>query len=66
MAAARRLLPKYVRKRIMGYLKKINDVHAVRLPMDYDLKKWLVQNFEGEIRRLSGLIGRDLTSWTKI
>lgn len=44
-------------------LRKLNSVPAVREPLAPDLRRRLNQEFTPEVRRLSALLGRDLTSW---
>ncbi len=52
-----------VRQRIIERLKRWNTVYKPRPPMNPELRKRLILEFEPEISELGRLIGRDLSMW---
>ncbi|MDJ0691708.1 MAG: hypothetical protein QNJ41_24795 [Xenococcaceae cyanobacterium MO_188.B32] len=54
------LLEKFKKK-----LKKVNTEYKERSPLDPKLRDSLKQEFAPEIERLSSLLGRDLTYWSR-
>ena len=50
---------------IKAQLNRVNTKQAPRSPLDPELKKALQQEFAPEIERLSQLLGRDLTHWSR-
>jgi len=53
-------LPEFLRRALRG----LNIVYERRAPMDEGLRKQLQAEFAPEVKRLSELLGRDLTHWT--
>ena len=58
-------LPKPLRKYMSGVLNHLNTVQEPRPPMNPQLRKRLVMEFEPEIQALSVLLERDLSAWCK-
>lgn len=56
-----RRLRSYVRKK----LKQFNTLYVPRPPMDPELRRRLQAEFAPEVKRLSDLLGRDLTHWCR-
>ncbi len=51
------------RQKIIERLKRWNTIYKPRSPMNPELRKRLILEFETEIRELGKLIGRDLRMW---
>jgi hypothetical protein len=58
-------LPKPVRTYMSGVLNRLNIVQEPRPPMNPQLRRRLVMEFEPEIQALSVLLERDLSAWCK-
>ncbi|MCM1984904.1 sulfotransferase family protein [Lyngbya confervoides] len=58
------LIPVSLRQSIRQYLQGFNIKTESRKSMNPELKQQLQKEFAGEVKRLSGLIGRDLTFWS--
>ena len=50
---------------ILEKLKNINSKKTQHRPLDKELKRQLLQDFEQEINELENIIGRDLSFWRK-
>jgi hypothetical protein len=59
------LLPRLLRNKAAKILRRVNTIYGPRSPMDPDLKKRLKSEFKPEADRLSELLGRDLSHWSK-
>jgi hypothetical protein len=57
------LIPKRARYPLRRGLNRLNARHRPRNPMGSDLRKRLQESLLSDVRRLSGLLGRDLTYW---
>jgi hypothetical protein len=62
---AKLLIPTLVRQRILNGLMSLNTSHVQRSPMDANLRKHLQLEFMPEVKKLSELVGRDLTHWSR-
>jgi hypothetical protein len=62
---ARILLPRGVRQRLVAQVWRGNIAQRPRRPMDPALRRRLQAEFAPEVDRLSRLIGRDLTGWSR-
>jgi hypothetical protein len=62
---SRILIPTILRQSIVDNLVRLNTYFKPRLPIDPLLKKQLQAEFKLEIERLSELLGRDLTFWSR-
>ena len=62
-------LPQKTRRAILEGMKervkKMNTQVKPRPPLDPELRKTLQKEFAPEVKRLSQLLGRDLTHWSK-
>lgn len=63
--ALRRALPPGLRKRIFRSVGRANTLDVTRRKMDPALRGELQHEFEFDVRRLSALIGRDLSHWVR-
>ncbi len=63
--AAKVLLPSIIRRPIGQILSRWNISNKHRPPMDKHVRKRLQEQFAPEVKRLSKLLGRDLTHWCK-
>ena len=61
---ARTLLPDTSRRKFATYLARHNQKFVPRHPMDPQLRKKLIKEFEPDVRALSQLLGRDLSHWS--
>jgi hypothetical protein len=59
------LMPRSVRRALRQGLKQYNTIYVPRPPLDPELRKRLQTEFAPEVERLSQLLGRDLTHWSK-
>lgn len=64
-ALGKSALPLTLRHRIIGKLNNLNARHEPRQPMVPELRKRLQSEFAPEVERLSDLLERDLTHWSK-
>jgi hypothetical protein len=62
---ARRSVPRPLRRRLGGWLFALNTNYEPRRPMRADLRAQLQDEFAPDVVRLSALLGRDLTYWSK-
>lgn len=62
---SRRVLPRPLRHTIRTLLKSFNTQYQPSPAMDADLRRHLQAQFAPEVERLSNLLGRDLTYWSK-
>jgi len=60
------LISRLLYQKLLDKLKVLNIKYEPRLPMDPELRRRLLEEFVPEIERLSKLLGRDLTGWSKI
>lgn len=62
-------LPPSMRKTLLEgvkqKLKRLNTKHVPRPPLDPELRRSLQKEFAPEVERLSNLLGRDLTHWSR-
>jgi len=68
LLAIRPWLPQHVFKalgKVDARLRKLNTVPAARQALDPGLRRRLDEEFAPEVERLSALLGRDLTGWSK-
>jgi hypothetical protein len=64
--ATRVLLPsRSLRQSVAKHLQQLTIKKTKRPPMPYTLKQQLRQEYLPEVERLSDLVGRDLSAWTK-
>jgi hypothetical protein len=61
----RTLIPPPARWKLQKYVKSYNSRYEARKPMDAELSKRLRAEFAPEVERLSELLGRDLTHWSR-
>ena len=54
-----------VRESVGSFLLHLNTVYDVRPPIDSGVRKMLQDDLADEVRRLSALLGRDLSSWSE-
>src|SRR5439155_2574434 len=59
------LMPRTVRQGILQNLKLLNTHYEPRPSMDRELRRRLQTEFMPEVERLSELLDRDLTYWSK-
>ena len=59
------IIPDNLRQTLVGSLRRLNKTNAPRPPMDTELRRRLQAEFAPEVERLSELLGRDLTHWSK-
>jgi len=64
-AIARVLFPQGLRKGIRAGLQNLNTQSVQRPPMDYEIRRKLNAMFSGEVAKLSDILVRDLTEWSK-
>lgn len=57
------VVPPPLQGRFLPYLRHLNTRYIARPPLDPALRKRLHVEFEPEVKRLSRLLGRDLSSW---
>ena len=62
---AKLAMPQQLRQGLIEALKRYNTVYEPRPPMNPELRKSLQAEFVLEVERLSELLGRDLTHWSK-
>ncbi|MGK7346369.1 MAG: sulfotransferase domain-containing protein [Candidatus Nitrospinota bacterium M3_3B_026] len=62
---ANKTLPRAFRAWITDMLGKINAKHVPRPEMDPELRRMLKARFADDVKRLSRILGRDLTHWTE-
>lgn len=62
---ARRVIPDTPRRRIIRVLERVNLKYEERPPMNPELKRRLKEEFRPEVERLSQLLDRDLTYWSR-
>lgn len=60
------MVPKPLRQKLWARFRRLNIEYVSRPPMDPKLRKCLQVEFTPEGERLSDLLGRDLTHWTKV
>lgn len=56
--------PTFLQGRFLKRLKKLNTEYAERPALDQGLRRHLQVEFQPEVRRLSDLLGRDLSNWS--
>jgi hypothetical protein len=64
-AVARRVIPDTPRRKIIRTLERVNLKYEERPPMNPELKQRLKEEFRPEVERLSQLLNRDLTYWSR-
>ena len=64
-AFVRSVTSKRLRHRVRDTLRGLNAAPAPRPPLDPALRARLAHEFEPEVERLSGLLGRDLRHWSR-
>jgi hypothetical protein len=64
-SAVRRVLPRPTRKRLYRTAMRFNARAQARQAMDPELRARLTAELAPEVERLSALVGRDLTAWSK-
>jgi hypothetical protein len=62
---ARRVIPDTPRRKIIRALERVNLKYEERPPMNPELKRRLKEEFRPEVEKLSHLLGRDLTYWSR-
>jgi hypothetical protein len=62
---AKLLIPQQLCQGLIEAIKKHNTIYEPRPPMEPELRKSLQGDFALEIEKLSELLGRDLTHWSK-
>ena len=62
---ARRVVPDVPRRRIFKTLERLNLKYEQRPPMNPQLRQRLTAEFKPEVERLSKLLDRDLTYWSR-
>jgi hypothetical protein len=62
---ARRVIPDTPRRKIIRALERVNLKYEERTPMNPELKQRLKEEFRPEVERLSHLLDRDLTYWSR-
>jgi len=62
---ARRVIPDTPRRKIIKVLERVNLKYEERPPMNPELKQRLKEEFRPEVEKLSHLLGRDLTYWSR-
>jgi sulfotransferase family protein len=62
---ARRVIPDTPRRKIIRALERVNLKYEERTPMNPELKQRLKEEFRPEVEKLSHLLGRDLTYWSR-
>ena len=60
-----RITPPRLRKVVGRFFLRLNTTYGPRPPMDPELRRRLLKEFEPEVEELSSLLGRDLSSWCK-
>lgn len=63
--AVRLFLPEKIRWKMRMAVRNLNTMNESRRPMDQKLRKTLQAELAPEVDRLSELMGRDLTHWSK-
>jgi hypothetical protein len=64
-SVSRMLFPRELRKGISSGLQYLNTQHLRRPPMDHEIRRELNTMFSTEVAKLSEILGRDLTDWSK-
>lgn len=64
-ALAQTILPDRLRERVRARLRHLNTKQEPRPPLDPRLRQSLQEELTPEVERLSQLLGRDLSSWTR-
>ena len=59
------VMPVSLRQRVFAGMRRLNTRYEPRRPMDPELRRRLQAEFAPEVERLSELLGRDLTHWTR-
>jgi hypothetical protein len=59
------IIPDNLRQTLVSSLRRLNTTNAPRPPMDTELRRRLQAEFAPEVERLSELLGRDLTHWSR-
>ncbi len=59
------LTPRGLRHKLLNKLRRANTKYEPRRPMAPELRQRLQAEFASEVERLSGLLGRDLTNWSR-
>jgi Sulfotransferase domain len=62
---ARRVIPDVPRRRLIRTLERVNLKYEPRPPMNPELKERLKEEFRLEVERLSQVLDRDLTYWSR-
>lgn len=62
---ARRVIPDTPRRKLIRALERVNLKYEERTPMNPELKQRLKEEFRPEVEKLSHLLGRDLTYWSR-
>jgi len=62
---ARLLVPRSLGCALVHQINRLNTQNKPRPAMDSELRKKLQEEFASEVKRLSDLIGRDLTHWSR-
>lgn len=62
---ARRVIPDVPRRRLIRTLERVNLKYEPRRPMNPELRERLKAEFKPEVERLSKLLDRDLTYWSR-
>lgn len=64
-SVVRTVLPRAVRHEVRNIIMRFNTLYEPRPSMRGDMKTYLQAKFAKEVEILTGLIGRDLTSWSQ-
>jgi hypothetical protein len=62
---ARRFIPDVPRRRLFKKLERVNLKYEPRAPMAPELRERLTEEFRPEVEKLSELLDRDLTYWSR-
>ena len=62
-AVVRAVTSRRVRHRLRHKIRRLNRAYRSRAPMDPALRRRLTEEFAPEVKKLSSLLGRDLSAW---